>query len=58
MDFETVKFLRRLFALIFTFVGAAAGYRYYDMIGGVAGALVGYVFGWNAVDLFKGRARK
>lgn len=58
MDFETVRFLRVLFGLVFLAVGAAAGYRYFDLLGAAGGALAGYVVGWNAVDLFKGRARK
>jgi hypothetical protein len=58
MDFETVRFLRVLFGLVFLAVGAAAGYRSFGPLGAAGGALAGYVIGWNAVDLFKGRARK
>jgi len=58
MDFETVKFLRRLFGGLCAFIGAAAGYQYFAMLGGVGGAIVGYAVGWNLVDFFKGRAHK
>ena len=58
MDFETVKFLRFLFALVFAFVGVAGGLKYYGVIGALAGCLIGYIVGWNTVDLFKGRAHK
>jgi hypothetical protein len=53
-----VRFLRVLFGLVFLAVGAAAGYRSFGPLGAAGGALAGYVIGWNAVDLFKGRARK
>jgi len=58
MDIETVRFMRRLFGVLCALIGAAAGYQYYAMLGGVGGAFVGYAVGWNLVDLFKGRARK
>ena len=58
MDFETVKFMRRLFGVIGAVIGAGAGYRYFDLLGGAAGVFVGYIVGWNFVDLFKGRAHK
>jgi hypothetical protein len=66
MDFETVRFLRIIFGLIFAVVGGAAGVKYGpalvgaqgDLIGPAAGAVVGAFFGWNAVDLLKGRAQK
>jgi uncharacterized membrane protein len=58
MDFETVKFMRRLFGIVGAVIGAGFGYQYYALLGGAAGALVGYIAGWNLVDLFKGRAHK
>jgi hypothetical protein len=66
MDFETVRFLRAIFLVIFAIVGGAAGVKYGPMllgsqgelIGPIAGAVVGALLGWNAVDLVKGRARK
>jgi uncharacterized membrane protein len=58
MDFETVKFMRVLFAVIFAFVGGAGGFRYFGIIGGIVGVLVGALIGWNTVDLLKGRAHK
>ena len=66
MDFETVKFLRIMFLVIFAVVGGAAGVKYGptllgsqgEVIGPVVGAVVGGLVGWNAVDLVKGRARK
>jgi hypothetical protein len=58
MDFETVRFMRILFGLVFLVVGAAGGYIYFGTLGAAGGALVGYVVGWNTVDLFKGRASK
>lgn len=58
MDFETVKFLRRLFGGLCAVIGAAVGYQYYAFLGGVGGAVVGYAAGWNLVDFFKGRAHK
>lgn len=58
MDFETVKFLRFLFGVVFLFIGAAAGYKYFGVLGAAGGAFIGYVVGWNAVDLVKGRAHK
>lgn len=66
MDFETVRFMRFAFAVIFGAVGIAAGIKYGGIIPGAigtyvapaVGAVVGAVFGWNAVDLIKGRAHK
>ena len=58
MDLETVKFMRRLFGVVFALIGAAAGHRYYGTLGAVGGIFVGYVVGWNIVDLLKGRAHK
>ncbi len=66
MDFETVRFLRAIFLVIFAVVGGAAGVKYGPMllgsqgelIGPVAGAVLGGILGWNTVDLFKGRAHK
>ena len=66
MDFETVKFLRIIFLVIFAMVGGAAGVKYGPMllgaqgetIGPIIGAVVGALVGWNAVDLVKGRAHK
>lgn len=58
MDFETVKYLRFIFAVVFAFVGGAGGMKYFGPFGAIGGAFVGYLVGWNAVDLFKGRAHK
>jgi hypothetical protein len=66
MDFETVRFLRVIFMVIFAVVGGAGGVKYGPMflgaqgqlIGPIVGAIVGGLFGWNAVDFFKGRAHK
>jgi hypothetical protein len=66
MDFETVRFLRFAFAVIFAIVGGAAGIKYGGILPGqigaivapAIGAVVGAIFGWNLVDLFKGRAHK
>ena len=58
MDFETVKFLRVLFAFVFACIGIAAGFKYYGLLGSAGGAFVGYIIGWNLVDLVKGRAGK
>jgi hypothetical protein len=58
MDFETVKFMRVLFAVIFAAVGGAGGYKYFGVIGAIGGGLVGALVGWNTVDLLKGRAHK
>jgi len=58
MDFETVKFLRRLLGVVCAVIGAGVGYRYYEILGGFGGVLVGYAVGWNLVDLLKGRAHK
>jgi hypothetical protein len=66
MDFETVRFLRIIFGLIFAVVGGAAGVKYGPILlgpngslfGPIAGVVVGAFAGWNAVDLLKGRAHK
>ena len=58
MDFETVRFLRVLFALVFACVGIAAGFKYFGLLGSAGGAFFGYIIGWNLVDLVKGRAGK
>jgi len=58
MDFETVKFLRRLLGGLCAVIGAAAGYQYFAILGSVGGVIVGYAVGWNLVDFFKGRAHK
>ena len=61
MDFATVRFLRIVFGITGALIGAAAGYRYlgaFPLLAPAAGAIVGFVIGWNAVDLIKGRAHK
>jgi len=58
MDFETVRLLRILFAIVGACVGGAAGIKYFGLTGGFVGLAVGAVVGWNAVDLIKGRAHK
>jgi hypothetical protein len=58
MDFETVKFMRRLFGGLCAVIGAAVGYQYYATLGGAGGVIIGYAIGWNLVDMFKGRAHK
>jgi len=58
MDFETVKFLRRLFGILGMVIGGGFGYQYFELLGAAGGAVVGYAIGWNLVDLFKGRAHK
>lgn len=58
MDFETVKFMRRLFGVVCAVIGAGLGYQYYAMLGGIGGVIVGYLVGSNLVDLLKGRAHK
>ena len=58
MDFETVRFLRVVFALVFACVGVAGGFKYYGLLGSVGGGFIGYIVGWNLVDLVKGRAGK
>ena len=58
MDFETVRFLRYLFAVVVACVGGAVGVQYYDRMGAIGGVVVGAIIGWNLVDLFKGRAQK
>jgi len=58
MDFETVRYMRILFAIVFAAVGGAGGARYFGLVGGIGGAIIGAFVGWNAVDLVKGRAHK
>lgn len=61
MDFATVRFLRIVFAITGSLIGAAAGYRYlsgFPIFGPIGGAVVGAFIGWNTVDLIKGRAHK
>jgi len=58
MDFETVKFMRFLFALVGAVIGAAAGIKYFALPGAIGGIVVGAIVGWNTVDFFKGRAHK
>ena len=60
MDFETVRGLRLIFALIFALVGAGAGIKYlpFGIAGAVAGGVIAALIGWNAVDFFKGRPEK
>ena len=66
MDFESVRFLRFAFAVIFAIVGGAAGIKYGTMligsvgeiVGPVVGVVIGAIIGWNTVDLIKGRAHK
>lgn len=58
MDFETVRFMRILFAFVGAAIGAAAGFKYFGMTGAIGGVVIGAIIGWNTVDLFKGRAHK
>lgn len=58
MDFETVKFMRRLLGIVGAIIGGGVGFQYFDLLGAAGGAVIGYVVGWNLVDLFKGRAHK
>jgi uncharacterized membrane protein len=58
MDFETVKFLRFVFAAVGFCIGGAAGIKYYGTTGGLIGGVIGAIAGWNTPDLFKGRAQK
>jgi hypothetical protein len=58
MDFETVRYLRIIIAVIGFFVGAAAGFRYYEATGALIGGFIGAFVGWNIPDFFKGRAQK
>jgi len=58
MDFETVRFLRFVFAVVGFFVGGAAGIKYYGTTGGLIGGVIGAIVGWNTPDLFKGRTQK
>ena len=58
MDFETVRFLRWIFAAVGFCIGAAAGIKYYGTTGCLIGGVIGAVVGWNMPDLFKGRTQK
>jgi hypothetical protein len=66
MDFETVRFLRIIFAVIAAIVGGAAGVKYgplllgeqSTLIGPIVGTVLGAIVGWNLVDFVKGRAHK
>lgn len=58
MDFETVRFLRVVFAFVAGLVGAAGGLRYFGTLGAIGGLVVGLLVGWNLVDLVKGRPQK
>jgi uncharacterized membrane protein len=58
MDFETVKFMRFLFALVGAAIGAAAGVKYFGLAGAIGGFVIGAIIGWNTVDFIKGRAHK
>jgi membrane associated rhomboid family serine protease len=58
MDFETVRFLRIVFAVVGFCIGGAAGIKYYGATGGLIGGVVGGIVGWNTPDLFKGRTQK
>ena len=58
LDFETVRFLRWVFAVVGFCIGGAAGIKYYGMTGALVGGAIGAIIGWNVPDLFKGRAQK
>ena len=58
MDFETVKFMRFLFAFVGVAIGAAAGFKYFGLAGAIGGIVIGAIIGWNTVDFVKGRAHK
>ena len=58
MDFESVRYLRIIIAIVGFFVGAAAGFKYYEVTGALIGGVIGAFVGWNIPDLFKGRAQK
>jgi uncharacterized membrane protein len=58
MDFETVRYLRVVIAIVGFFVGAAAGFKYYETAGALIGGVIGAIVGWNIPDFFKGRAQK
>jgi hypothetical protein len=58
MDFETVRFLRIVFAIIGFFVGGAAGIKDFGTTGALIGGVIGAIVGWNLPDLFKGRTQK
>jgi len=58
LDFETVRFLRWVFAVVGLCIGGAAGIKSYGTNGALVGAAIGAVIGWNVPDLFKGRAQK
>ena len=58
MDFETVRYLRIIIAVIGFFVGAAAGFIYFETNDALIGGVIGAFVGWNIPDFFKGRAQK
>ena len=58
MDFETVRFLRFVFAVVGFCIGGAAGIKSYGAAGALIGGAIGAVIGWNVPDLFKGRTQK
>jgi hypothetical protein len=58
MDFETVRFLRWVFAVVGFCVGGAAGMKSHGTTGALVGGVIGAIVGWNLPDLFKGRTRK
>lgn len=58
MDFETVRYLRVVIAIVGFFVGAATGFKYYETTGALIGGVIGAIAGWNIPDFFKGRAQK
>ena len=58
MDFETVKFMRFLFALVGAAIGVAAGIKHFGLAGAIGGFVIGAIIGWNTVDFIKGRAHK
>jgi hypothetical protein len=58
LDFDTVRSLRIIIAAVGFFVGAAAGFKYWDFTGALIGGVIGAFVGWNIPDFFKGRAQK
>jgi hypothetical protein len=58
MDFETVRYLRWVFAVVGFCIGGAAGIKNYGTTGALIGGVVGAIIGWNVPDLFKGRTQK
>ena len=58
LDFETVRTLRIIIAIVGIFVGAATGFTYYEINGALIGGVIGGLVGWNIPDFFKGRAQK